>query len=118
MRHCIVMAMIVLAGVLDSAAHAQGDGSNWGKITEVYVDAKMSVMYVKFSREIVNPANCDAADFYMRELDGSEASDRFVRVVLAAHLANRKVKFWVDGCTKSQWWAKTHPVIHDIYIGK
>jgi hypothetical protein len=34
----------------------------------------------------------------MLELDGSAASERFVRVVLAAHLAKRKVKLWVDGC--------------------
>ena len=119
MRQFIVITVLVIAGIVHAAAaRADGDaGSNWGKITEFYVDAKVSVMRLQFSRPIVNPANCEGADFYVRELDDSAASDRFLRVVLAAHLANHKVKFWIDGCTKSKWWGKTRPQIYDIYIG-
>jgi hypothetical protein len=114
-----VTFMLLIAAILPSAApRADGDaGSNWGKITEFYVDAKGSVMVLHFSRDIVNPANCEGADVYVRELDDSVASDRFLRVALAAHLANRKVKFWIEGCTKAKWWGKTRPQIYDIYIG-
>lgn len=113
-----VRFLLVIAAALHPAAHAQGDGSNWGKITELYVDAEMTVLRLQFSRPIVNPANCEGGDFYVRELDGSEASDRFMRAVLAAHLANRNVKFWIEGCTAAQWWGHTRPQIHDIYIGR
>ena len=117
MRQFIVLTVLIIAGIIPAAAHAEGIGSNWGKITEVYVDAKVSVVRLRFSRPIVNPAGCEGADFYALELGDSAASDRFLRIVLAAHLANRKVKFWIDGCTKSQWWGKTRPQIYDIYIG-
>jgi hypothetical protein len=63
-------------------------------------------MVLQFSRDVVNSANCEGADFYVRELDDSAASDRFLRVVLAAHLASKKVKFWINGCTKAKWWGK------------
>jgi hypothetical protein len=117
MRRFLLAATLVLAGATGTPARAEGDGSNWGTITEFYVDAKMTVMRLTFSREVINPSNCEAGDFYMLELDDSPASERFVRVVLAAHLANRKVKFWVDGCTRQQWWGKTRPLIYDVYIG-
>jgi len=117
MREFILITVLVIAGMFRPAAHAQGDGSNWGKITELYVDAKMSVVRLSFSRPVVNPSNCEGGDFYMLELDDSPDGERFLRVLLAAHLANRKVKFWVDGCTKAQWWGKTRPQIYDIYIG-
>ena len=118
MRQLIVMITMIVAGSLQAPALAQGDaGSNWGTITELYVDAQGTLIRVDFSREVVNPANCEGAEFYVRELDDSAASDRFLRVVLAAHLANRKVKFWIDGCTKAKWWGKTRPQIYDIYVG-
>lgn len=110
-------ALLIALTLAPVSAWAEGDGSNWGKITEFYVDAKMSVMRLHFSRPVVNPGNCEAADFYMLELDGSAASENFVRVVLAAHLADRKVKFWIDGCTSQRWWGKTQPLIYDVYIG-
>lgn len=118
MRQAIRSSVLVCAAAAGMAAQAEGDGSNWGKITEFYVDAKMTVMRLTFSRTVINPSNCEGGDFYMLELDDSPASERFIRVVLAAHLANREVKFWVDGCTKQKWWGKTRPIIYDIYIGK
>ena len=108
---------LAAAAMFAMAAGAEGDGSNWGTITEFYVDAKMTAMRLTFSRDVINPSNCEGGDFYMLELDDSPASERFVRVALAAHLANRKVKFWVEGCTKKKWWGKTRPLIYDIYIG-
>jgi hypothetical protein len=113
------MSALVLAVLLCCpAAHAQQeDGSGWGRMTEVNVDAEGKVLRIDFSKDIVNPGNCEGGDFYIRELDGSAASEQFVRVVLAAHLANRKVKFWIVGCTKSKWWGKTRPQIIDIYVG-
>lgn len=122
MRPLAVTSMLLIAAILPSAApRAEIDeidaGTNWGRITQFYVDAKATVMVLQFSRAVVNPMNCEGADFYVRELDDSAASDRFLRTVLAAHLANRKVKFWIEGCTKEKWWGKTRPQIQDIYIG-
>jgi hypothetical protein len=118
-RQLIVMAALVIVAISQgAAARADGDaGSGWGKITEAYVNAEGSVLRLQFSESIVNPGNCEGADFYVRELDDDVASDRFLRVVLAAHLAGRKVKFWIDGCSESKWWGKTRPQIYDIYIG-
>jgi hypothetical protein len=118
------MRQIVLATVLALVAPTSpralsddsGAGSGWGRITEVYVDAQGSVLRLQFSGDIVNPAGCEGGDFYVRELDDSVASDRFLRIVMAAHLAGRKVKFWIDGCSESRWWGKTRPQIYDIYI--
>jgi len=117
-RQFNVIIVLIVAGIFPvDTSQAEGNGSNWGKITEVYVDANVSVMRLQFSRPIVNPAGCEGADFYVLELDTSAAHDRFLRIVLATHLADRKVKFWIDGCTKSKWWGKTRPQIYDIYIG-
>lgn len=94
----------------------EGAGSLWGTITEVNINAEGTVLRVRFSNPIVNPSNCEGHDFYIRELDDSMASDRFVRMVMAALLANAEVEFWIDGCTKSRWWGKTQPQIYDIYV--
>jgi hypothetical protein len=110
-------ALLVAALPSLAAADDDGDGSNWGRITEVYVDAKGTVLRLQFSREVVNPGKCEGGDFYVRELDDSPGSDRFLKTVIAAHLANRKVKFWIEGCTRAKWWGKTRPQITDIYIG-
>lgn len=117
MRTTLVTTLIAIACFGYGVSAAEDDaGSGWGKITEVYVDAGVTVLRLQFSESIVNPGKCEGADFYVRELDDSIASDRFLRVVLAAHLAGRKVKFWIDGCSKSRWWGKTRPQIYDIYI--
>jgi hypothetical protein len=117
-RQLIPATMLVIAAIANPGpALAEGDaGSGWGRITEVYVDAAGTLLRVQFSGKIVNPGGCEGADFYVRELDDSVASDRFLRVVLAAHLADRRVKFWIDGCSKAQWWGKTRPQIYDIYV--
>jgi len=117
-RQFIAVSIITIATLASTgSALAEGDaGSGWGSITELYVDAAGTVLRVRFSAEIVNPGDCEGADFYVRELDESVASERFLRVVLAAHLADRRVKFWIDGCSRAQWWGKTRPQIYDIYI--
>lgn len=117
MRQYVVICMFAVTVLGMPASYAQDEaGSDWGKITEFYVDAEGTVLRVRFSRQIVNPAGCEGADFYIRELDGSAASEQFLRIVLAAHLADRSVEFWISGCTQSQWWGKTRPHIYDIYI--
>ena len=118
MRNVIVTVALILACGCASPAEDGDAGSGWGKITELYVDAKVSVLRLDFSQPIVNPAKCEGADFYVLELDDSVASDRFLRTVVDAYLADREVKFWIDGCSKSQWWGKTRPQIFDIYIGR
>ena len=117
MRQVILAAMLVFTGAVPAIATDDGDGSNWGTIEQLYVDAAGTVLRIDFSRDAVNPSNCEGAEFYIRELDDSVATDRFLKTVVAAHLANRKVKFWVQGCSKAQWWGKTRPQIIDVYIG-
>ena len=118
MRRILLVTLLIVT-TMTGPELAWGDedaGSGWGKITQVYVDAQGQVLRVDFSRSIVNPGGCEGGDFYVRELDDSVASDSFLRVVMAAHLAGREVEFWIDGCSKSQWWGKTRPQIYDIYI--
>ena len=117
MRYLMLIAMLAVTGAMPIRAADEGDGSNWGTIEQLYVDAAGTVLRIDFSRDVVNPSGCQGGDFYVRELDGSPASDRFVKTVVAAQLADRKVKFWVEGCSKAQWWGKTRPQIIDIYIG-
>lgn len=117
MGHLVLAAMLIVAGISPAIAADEGDGSNWGTIKQLYVDAAGTVLRIDFSRDVVNPSGCEGGDFYVRELDGSPASERFMKTVVAAHLANKKVKFWVEGCTKARWWGKTRPQIIDIYIG-
>lgn len=107
--------LILILSVMPSLVFA-GEGSEWGKIIEVYVSADGTVMRVRFSEPIVNPDACEGEDFYIRELDESMGSDRFVKAVLAAHMADMKVDFWIEGCSKAKWWGKTRPVMFDIYI--
>jgi len=48
-RQFIMMTVLSIAGLLYVGdAHPQGDGSNWGKITQFYVDAKMSALSLEF----------------------------------------------------------------------
>ena len=117
MRYLILIAMLAIAGATSIRAADEGDGSNWGTIEQLYVDAAGTVLRIDFSRDVVNPSHCEGGDFYVRELDNSPASDRFVKTVVAAQLADRKVKFWVEGCSRAQWWGKNRPQIIDIYIG-
>ena len=118
MKHTVGVIVLLLAGGCSAPPAGDDAGTGWGRITEVYVDAEMSVIRLQFSEPIVNPAGCQGADFYVRELDGSPASGQFLSTVLDAHLADRKVKFWIEGCSASPWWGKTRPQIHDIYIGR
>lgn len=129
MKAMKLLAALGLAGILVAAAviyrhrwlpaeevDGNGAGSNWGTISELYVDAAGTVVRLKFSRRIANPAGCEGADFYVRELDDSVASQRFLDVLVAAHMHGRKVKFWIEGCSPSRWWDKTRPHIVDVYV--
>ena len=117
MRKLIAIPIFMIVAACGApVSDADEAGSDWGKITELYVDAEVTVLRVRFSRDVVNPAGCEGADFYIRELDGSAASEQFLRIVVAAHLAERSVEFWINGCTQAQWWGMTRPHIYDIYI--
>lgn len=118
MKKILLMTLLVVYAMTSPvlAWAEDGEGSGWGKITEIYVDAQGLVLKLEFSGKIVNPSGCEGMGFYVRELDDSIASDRFLRVVMAAHMAGRKVKFWIEGCSRSKWWGKTRPQIFDIYI--
>ena len=96
-----------------------GQGSGWGEIQEVYINGEGTVVRLRFSKPIVNPDVCGGtgnAEFYIRELDETKGSNRFLSSVLAAHTAKKTVNFWVDGCSQWEWWGKKRPKINDIYI--
>ena len=108
---------VVLTCLLAEVTMAdEGTGSGWGRITEAYLTADGTFLRISFSRAIENPDGCEGGEYYVRELDESAGSDRFVQAVLAAHLAGRNVEFWISGCSKSRWWGKTRPQVYDIYI--
>ncbi|GAB6260086.1 hypothetical protein L4174_005535 [Photobacterium sp. CCB-ST2H9] len=87
-----------------------------GYITQLYVKPGSNFVRVTFSQPIVNTENCEKSGSYIAELDDSKSSDRFYSALLAAHMAQKKVSFWIAGCTSGEYWGGKHPKIYDIYI--
>lgn len=110
----ILVAIFLLLSVVK--VHAVGTGSGWGTITQVNIPASGGMVRFSFSQPIVNPAVCEGTDFYVRELDNSVASSRYLSAILTAYTAQKEVSFWIEGCTQGQWWGKTRPQPDDIYM--
>ena len=58
-RHLILIVMVAIAGATPILAADEGDGSNWGTIEQLYVDAAGTVLRINFSRDVVNPSHCE-----------------------------------------------------------
>ena len=108
------LALIVLMTV--SGYVFAGASSGNGAISQLYVNARGTIVRVHFSAPIVNPDGCQKAEFYMLELDDSNSSSRYVAALLSAYTAEKTVQFWISGCTTGQYWGGTRPKLHDIYL--
>ena len=81
------------------------------------MDESGETLRIHFSNPIVNPDNCTGDEYYMFELSLLTGDpDRFVSMVLSAHLAQREVHMWIDGCTVANHWGATRPLARDINI--
>ena len=108
------LALIVLMTV--SSYVFAGAGSGDGTITELHMNGDGTRVRIKFSEPIANPDGCEKAEFYMRELDDSNSSSRFVAALLSAYTAEKTVQFWISGCTTGAYWGGTRPKLVEIFL--
>ena len=94
---------------------ASGD-SGYGKITELYLNHVGGFVRIRFSQPIANPDGCQGEEYYIAELDDTVGSNRFYSALLSAYASQKKVKFWLNGCTTNAYWQKTRIKIYDIYM--
>ena len=109
----LAVIMVVLTLAFPHYCFATQSGK--GKITQLNIN-KHGRMMIRFSQKIVNPENCQRGEFYIVEKSDSNAANRFYSAILAAHMANKTVEFWISGCTKGKHWGYTRPTPYDIYI--
>lgn len=108
--------LILLFAVLVPLVAYAGQISGVGTIQRLNVPADGSFVRIDFSEPIVNPDGCGGADFYIRELDNTPGSQRFMAAVMSAFIAQKPVAFWIAGCTDKVHWGTTRPKVFDIYI--
>ena len=107
--------IFILAMVMANAVFAGAPSGN-GKITELYINAKGTLVRIQFSEGIINPSDCQEDSFYMIELDQSNGDSRFLASLVAAYAAQSTVSFWIHGCTANPYWGGTQPRLTDIYM--
>ena len=93
-----------------------GASSGNGKITELYINAKGTLVRLQFSEGIINPAGCQKSNYYIAELDQSNGDSRFLASLVAAYAAQSTIMFWINGCTTYAHWGGTQPKLNDIYM--
>jgi len=93
-----------------------GASSGNGKITELYINAKGTLVRLQFSEGIINPAGCQKSNYYIAELDQSNGDSRFLASLVAAYAAQSTIMFWINGCTTHPHWGGTQPKLNDIYM--
>ncbi|MCB1214374.1 MAG: hypothetical protein KDK66_02740 [Deltaproteobacteria bacterium] len=108
--------LLITLLLLPNLVFAASESSGVGKITSLNLAANGAILKVTFSQPYVNPGNCGAANAYIRELDDSPVNQRFYSTALAAYIAKKDVKFWIDDCTTNPWWTDTYPRIWGIEI--
>lgn len=111
------VATLIVLFLFTTFAYA-GEGSGLGTITTLYVKPNANWVRVNFSNTIKNPDGCDenGLQFYVFELDGSKASDRFYSALLAAYAAKKNISFWISGCSTAEPWGIERPKIYDMYM--
>jgi hypothetical protein len=85
-----------------------------GRITILNVPSHGQFVRINLDAPTINPANCQAAEFYIVELSGPNAN-RFLSALYAAHASRASVSFWLNGCAAGQHWGATRPSVFDIY---
>jgi hypothetical protein len=114
-----ISVLTVVASLLIGGTAAAGAWSKKGTINVVRLPGSGDSIRIDFSEDIVQPDEdnpCGGAEYYIRELDETAGSSRFVSAVLAAFLAGKQVSFWIKNCTTNAHWGSTRPQPADIYI--
>ncbi len=110
MRYLIITFLVLITFNANA-----GVNTDWGTITELTTNSSGSYIRLRFSEPIQNDG-CEGVEYYMKELDETSGSNRFMSTVLAAYTARKQVKFWISGCTSAQFWGKTRPQISTIWV--
>ena len=93
--------VFILAMVMANTVFAGASSGN-GKITELYINAKGTLVRLQFSEGIINPAGCQKSNYYIAELDQSNGDSRFLASLVAAYAAQSTIMFWINGCTTTR----------------
>lgn len=82
-----------------------------GYIAAIDVGDKGDIVriFMKQKENVINPEQCGKSVYYVIEMD--ENKELMMKLLTTAHVANRKVRFYVRGCTAKKWWNATHPII-------
>jgi len=111
-RWWLIAGLLAVAVAWPAAAWAQAGVS--GRIAMLNVPTHGQFVRIELDKPTINPANCQAAEFYIVELSGPNAN-RFLGALYAAHASRATVHFWVLGCTVAQHWGATRPSVYDVY---
>lgn len=96
--------------IICNIAGASGGGTAWGKITLLYDNVNWTMVQVSGVTD--NPDGCSQVDYYaLNQTDINYAT--LHGTLLAAQLANKDVKFWVNGCGGQ---SNTRPHIMSVLV--
>ena len=96
--------------ITSTTALAASGSSSWGKVSEVYVHGGWTMVRVTGVSE--NPSQCTGITYYA--LHPSDANYEVLHsTLLAAHLANKDVRFWLNGCSGQN---NKYPHIVSVFI--
>lgn len=87
--------LLAFGSVWSAAASAQAAAS--GRITMLNVPAHGQFVRVQLDTSVINPGNCQAAEFYIIELSAPTAN-RILGALYAAHASRANVTMWIQGC--------------------
>lgn len=88
--------LILCLSFLVSSACFAGGGTAWGKIKLTYVNHGWTMVDVDGISD--NPDGCESTTYYaMRPSDANY--EVLHSTLMAAQLANKRVRFWVSGCS-------------------
>jgi hypothetical protein len=103
-----IIATLLMAMTFNNA-YASGSTA-WGKITVTYVNGGWTMVKVDGFSD--NPDECADVDYYA--LHPNDPNYKVLHAaLLSAHIANRYVRFWVDGCSGQ---GQSRPHIVSVFV--
>ena len=104
--------LIFILGFLFSVQlHASGVTAV-GEISNIYVNNSWTMVHLPTVSD--NPDNCSSTGYYAIVPSDSNY-EALHSTLLAAHFANKRVKFWVNGCGGQNG---SHPKITSVWVYK
>ena len=104
-----------LPALLPVSAFAQQSAA--GRVTQVYVDKSGKFARVMLDAPAVNPGNCAGGDYYIVEFPADTSRGPMLAALYMALSQRLPVSMWVLGCTTVEYWGKSRPMAHDVYLG-